>query len=185
MARKRKKANGSAHTLPTDDQVRRGMYENYVGKIERAEARVKVVQKDVKDLYAQAKADKFKVREIKHGLRLKTEEGVESIRAEREEQERIERWAQIVVGTQAEMFDVSSVDRVYLDGERAAFSERPRKPPKELHVKDHPRWCAGYDNGRMILNASRAEKFRAKDSGTEETKTLGEAAADVVDSLAA
>jgi uncharacterized protein (UPF0335 family) len=178
MARKRKNANGSAHTLPTDDDVRRGMFERHVSKIEAAEAKVKLYTKDVKDLYAEAKREKFKVREVKHALRLKTEEGLESIRAEREEQQRVERWAQVVVGAQAEMFDVRSVDRVFLDGERAAFSDRPRKPPKELHVKDHPRWCAGYDNGRMITNDERAKNFK-------ETKTLGEAAADVVDSLAA
>lgn len=181
MARKRKNANGSAEHLPSDDDVRRGIFQRHVGKIEFAEAKVKLAQKDVKDLYAEAKRDKFKVREVKHALRMRTEDGLESIRAEREEQQRIERWEKVVVGTQAEMFDVSSVDRVYLDGERAAFSELPRKPPAEVHVKDHPRWYRGFDNGRQILNCDRAKNFKP----LEDTKTLGEAAADVVDSLAA
>jgi hypothetical protein len=174
-----KKPKPTAEQL--SDQQRQALTFAHRRKLKPLLAAEKAAKADVTKAYELAKKEGIPKKDLELAVRLETEEGIEAEKLEIERRHRMARW--LGLGKQLELFDGKEIaaERNYEDGRRAGLDDFPARPPSHLNQKDAQHWLEGHATGRTALNAMRATGFKAPG----EAVPVGEAAAHVVDSIAA
>lgn len=163
------------------DQQREMYFKQFLGKLISAEADKADITTEIKTILEDAKARGVPAKALKFAMKLKKEKGVAEAKADRELENTVARW--LGHGKQLDLFkgDEIVAQRHFEDGRSAGILDQPARPPEHLNNKDAQIWLDGHSAGRTTLNLERAAKFRTQDEGT---LPLGEAASNVIDTLA-
>jgi hypothetical protein len=172
---KSKKGRRPEGGLGLRDDERQALHFRHVREFEAAQAIKKAADNDFKSVKDRIKDEGGSIGAIELTLKLRTEEGQEAFKAMMAEQAEVAKWNG--VGVQIELFG-KDADPIYEDGKRAAMNDEPAKPPGHLAQKAQQRWLSGHADGRVALNATRAENFHRPDPAS-----IGEVAADLVSRL--
>lgn len=119
----------------------------------RAQAKFKVAEKELKDMVAAAKADGFLKKEFEIADALCASPKKEAkIVGEVTTRLRVARWIGHAMGKQMDLFEnppitvQRSTDEAYEDGKRACMANEPKAPPPHFQVQELSQsWLAGYD----------------------------------------
>lgn len=141
-----------------------------VGLVSNAQAKLATANSEVRNAYKRAKADGFSKKQVDLAIRLRTEEGQKSFKADLEDSARIARWSGMAIGEQGSLFDEKDrtpiAERAYDEGRRAGLqSEDLNSNPYDVTTEAGQAYISGWHDGQSKYRAGIKKK---EEPGSEE-----------------
>jgi hypothetical protein len=143
----------ATHEGLTDDQ-RRALFYFHIQKYEVALAKKKAADADFKNACKLSRSEMGAdaITRFKLAIQLRTEEGIEEVKAQMHSEMEVARWVNARLGMQLELFEEGNErELAFEDGKVAGLAGSPRKPPAELAKDEAQSWLKGYGEGQKVL----------------------------------
>lgn len=167
MAKAAKKASGNlthdntTNTL-TDDQ-RHALFFQHKRKIAVLKEHIASLTGEMRSAYKIAKAEGYPKKDFDFAFMLEKDKDGEAIERRRREVE-IALWLGHPVGTQADLFESTTIDKrpiaetAYEEGKRAGMNNEVLKPPHGAGTEAYERYVAGWHDGSAIKASLKKEQ---------------------------
>lgn len=153
-----KKQSRKASAAELSDQERQALLLSHVAKVERAMVPFDEAKGELDAAFELAKKEGVTKKQIKFAIKLKDEENLERVKAERANEDFVARTLNIPIGSQLDMFGKQSPkDKAFAEGRIAGMSDQQAKPPKQLPTNLHNSWLSGHAEGVKAISVQRAE----------------------------
>lgn len=158
MARGAKKDKGDlTHDTKNElsEDQRQALFFQHKRQIAALKEKVGSATSDLRNAYKVAKAEGFPKKDFDFAFKLEDDADDEAI-SERRRQAEIAKWLGHPIGTQADLFAETSIDRrpisetSYEEGKRAAMNNEVLKPPHGAGTEAYTRYVEGWHEGDAI-----------------------------------